>query len=111
MYARVSTYEGGTTEDYDAGLDRLEAEVAPRIRAMPGYRGVLSLVDRSTGRSLSITLWEDEDAIAATREEADRVRAQAAELSGASIGEVVEYEVGFSDLPGPSAGAGEPRSP
>jgi len=32
----------------------------PVTRQQPGYRGYLSLTDRTTGRVISITLWETE---------------------------------------------------
>lgn len=98
MYARLSTYEGGYPEDYDAGLDTLRAEVFPGIQTLPGYRGSLSLVDRATGRSVSITFWADEEALAATRDAAEHIRERAAATSGSRILEVTEYEVGYTDL-------------
>lgn len=101
MYARVSTYEGGYPEDYDAGLHALRAEVLPQIQVLPGYRGAMSLLDRSTGRSLSITFWADEQALTATRQAANLIRERAAATSGSRILDVTEYEVGHTDLPAP----------
>ena len=105
MYARVSTYEGGYPEDYDAGLHALRAEVLPQIQALPGYRGAVSLVDRSTGRSISITYWADEHALAASRQAVEQIRERAAATSGSRILDVSEYEVGHTDLPTPPGGA------
>ncbi|MFI7496283.1 hypothetical protein ACH9D2_16395 [Kocuria sp. M4R2S49] len=99
MYARLSTYEGGYPEDYDAGLDTLRAEVLPGIQALPGYRGSMSLVERSTGRSMSITFWADEEALSATRQTVEKIRERAAATSGSRILDVTEYEVGYTDLP------------
>lgn len=104
MHARITTYDSGYPEDYDAGLAALRAEVVPRIQALPGYRGALSLIDRATGRSLSITFWEDAAAVAATRDTAEQIREHAAATSGSRILEVVEYEVCLTDLPLPPAG-------
>ena len=101
MYARVSTYEGGYPEDYDAGLHALRAEVLPQIQALPGYRGAMSLVDRSTGRSISITYWANEQSLAASRQAVEQIRERAAATSGSRILDVTEYEVGHADLPGP----------
>ena len=104
MYARVSTYEGGYPEDYDTGLHALRSEVLPQIQALPGYRGAVSLLDRFTGRSLSITYWADEESLAASREAAEQIRERAAATSGSRILEVTEYEVGHTDLPAPPVG-------
>jgi hypothetical protein len=99
MYARVSTYESGYPEDYDAGLAALREEVMPQTQGLPGYRGALSLIERSTGQSVSITFWADEDALAATRQGAERIRESAAATSGSRVLSTVEYEVGYADLP------------
>ncbi|MFF0989608.1 hypothetical protein [Kocuria nitroreducens] len=111
MYARVSTYEGGYPEDYDAGLHALRAEILPQIQALPGYRGAVSLVERSTGRSVSITFWADEQALTATRQAADQIRERAAATSGSRILDVTEYEVGHADLPAPPSGDPESSPP
>ena len=99
MYARVSAYEGGYPQDYDAGLDALRTEVLPQLQGLPGYRGAVSLVDRATGRSLSITYWADEQALAASRNTVEAIRERAAVTSGSRILEVTEYEVGHTDFP------------
>jgi heme-degrading monooxygenase HmoA len=97
MFARVSTYEG-QADDYDAGLDEVSSDLAPKVRAMPGSAGLLSLINRDTGQSLSITLWDSEEAMVNSREAANRVRSQAATSTGSTIVGVTEYEVGFADL-------------
>lgn len=108
MYARITTYEGGYPEDYDAGLRALREEVLPGIQELPGYRGVMSLVERATGQSVSVVLWADESALAASREPVERVRERAAATSGARILQVAEYEVGYTDLPASRADAPGP---
>ncbi len=97
MFARVSTYEG-SAEDYDRGVDKMKSDIVPQVHDMPGCKGILSMVDRSTGQSLSITLWDSEDAMASTREDANRVRSEAAASSGSTITNVAEYEVGVAEL-------------
>ncbi len=98
MYARVSTYEGGTNEDYDRSLEALKSDLVPKVRAMQGCAGLLSMVDRSSGTSLTITLWDSEDSLASSREAANSIRKQAADAAGSSVGSVVEYEVGVAEL-------------
>ncbi len=97
MYARVSTYEGSVA-DYEEGLDKMRSDIVPQLHDMPGFKGVLSMVNRSGGQSLSITLWDSEDALANTREAAKRVREEAAGATGATITDVTEYEVGYAEL-------------
>jgi heme-degrading monooxygenase HmoA len=97
MYARVTTY-GGSIEDYERGLDKMRSDIVPQVHDLPGCKGILSMVDKSTGHSLSITLWDSEDALASTREDAKRVRQQAADAVGATVTDVTEYEVGIAEL-------------
>ncbi|MFI7582030.1 hypothetical protein [Kocuria kalidii] len=97
----MSAYEGGYPQDYDAGLQALRTEVVPELHGLAGYRGAVSLVDRATGRSLSITYWADEHALAASRSTVEAIRERAAATSGSRILEVTEYEVGHTDLPPP----------
>jgi heme-degrading monooxygenase HmoA len=44
----------------DEFLETFEETVAPDVRKRPGYRGGLLLTDRSTGKAISLTLWETE---------------------------------------------------
>jgi hypothetical protein len=97
MYARVTTYEG-SVEDYDQGLEKMRSDLVPKVHAMPGSKGVLAMLDRSTGKSLTIALWDSEDTLASTREDAKRVREDAANATGATITDVTEYEVGLAEL-------------
>ena len=52
---------------------------------MPGSLGLLSLIDRDTGQSLSITLWDTEEAMVNSREAANQLRSQAATSTGSTI--------------------------
>ena len=53
------------------------------------------LVDRSSGKTMTITFWENEEAVAASREAANRLRSRATESAGGSIESVEEFEVAF----------------
>ena len=70
----------------------------PRIQEEPGYKGAMSLIDRSTGKSLSITLWDSEEALRTSRHSANQIRSAAAVMSPAEILSVEEYEVAVADL-------------
>ncbi len=98
MYARIATYEG-TNEDYDSGLETMKSQLMPKVRQLQGYKGLLSLVDRRTGKSLSIALYDSEDAMSSAAKAAEGLRKDAASTTGSSVANVVEYEVGVADLP------------
>jgi heme-degrading monooxygenase HmoA len=92
MHARVSFYqlaEGGDIEDAVSGFDGSIGTV----QQMEGNQGLMLLVDRDSGKAITITLWDTEESLQSTSEQADSVRKQAADAGGLSIQEVEQYEV------------------
>jgi hypothetical protein len=96
MHARVTTLSG-SADNVDAGIENFNTTVLPFVRE--GGKGAILLVDRANGEAVSITLWEDEDALRASEERANALRADVAGQMGSvdapSIGryEVAVYEV------------------
>ncbi|MEX0629144.1 MAG: hypothetical protein WEE67_01750 [Chloroflexota bacterium] len=70
----------------------------PAAGQLAGFQGVLSLIDRATGKSITITLWQDEETMRASEEAANRLRTQSAEAAGESVVSVERYEVALSEL-------------
>ena len=68
MFARVTYVQAPEGEGkIQEGLKLWYQNVLPTTSAREGFMGVLSLVDHSTGKALSVTLWEgDEQMIAST---------------------------------------------
>ncbi len=85
MFARVSTYHRPPEQLTDAAVDNLRAKILPSISALDGFRGVLLLVDSESGRQLSVTLWESEEARRASQESAKQVREEAAKTMSAEV--------------------------
>jgi heme-degrading monooxygenase HmoA len=98
MHARVSTFTG-PPEQYDAGIAKFREAVVPQVQQIEGFRGVLGLVDRGSGKGYTITLWESEEALRASEEEANKIREQAAAASSAQITSVERYEVSLFEMP------------
>lgn len=95
MFARVSTYRGDPAQ-IDTGLARVREDIIPRVQQLDGFKGLQYLVDRESGKSLSITLWETEEALHASEEAANRLRSESAEASSATVEDVERYEVAVS---------------
>lgn len=92
MFARVNRFQ----EDPDRLADSeryAEAEIVPQLKTIPGFQGVLSLVDRTTGESLAITFWETEEDMRASEATADRIRGDSAEATHTQVRTVDRYEV------------------
>ena len=100
MHARVSTYE--------LPLDKVEdgirgfREATDRILELDGNQEVFVLVDRENGQAVTITLWNDAQAMAASRVAASRARSDAARAADGEVKSSCEYEVVIREQ-GPTA--------
>ena len=88
MYARATTLRA-SPEDVQEQIDHYQ-EGIQSVREISGNRGAFLLVDRSAGKAISVTLWESDEAMQASRKRADELRQQAQESPGESVD---EYEV------------------
>ncbi len=88
MHARVSTYRFAP----DA-IDKASEQFDSAMNELDEMKGAVLLVDRSTGKGMTITYWESEETLASSRQAADRVRSAATQAASGSIESVEEYEV------------------
>ena len=91
MYARVSTYSG----DGDRLLDGF-ADLTEPLAAIDGFSHAYFMVDRESGKGMSITIWETEEALNASVEKANELREKGAAAGGAEIESVQHYEIGVT---------------
>ncbi len=82
MFARVSTYRGSPGRAVEAS--RQIEEIADRLRAMAGFAGAHLLINDTSGKALTITLWESAETMQASAAAAKPVRDLAAQALGAS---------------------------
>ena len=97
MYAGISTLEG-SPEHIDEGLRQVRENVLPQIQQQEGFKGMVALADRQTGKTLGITFWESEEALKASEEAAERLREDSAEAMSDTIAAVERYEVGLFEV-------------
>ncbi|CAN5642295.1 hypothetical protein BH20ACT21_BH20ACT21_26250 [soil metagenome] len=94
MFARVTmTSTSASAEQAEDPTRVLQERVLPAARQLPGFKGVLSLMDRQTGKLLSVTLWESEQAMRDSEEASNRIRQDAVKAMGAGTPTVERYEV------------------
>jgi heme-degrading monooxygenase HmoA len=92
MHARVSKLEG-LPEQVDE-LGRTVAEwVAPSLSEMEGFHGILALADRQSGKVELVTLWESEEDMHQSEEDANRLRGVTARAAGGEVEDVERYKV------------------
>lgn len=97
MFARVSTLQG-PPDRLDDGIKALQEQVLPAAKEMRGFRGILGLADRATGKMVGITLWESEDALKESEEAANKLRSDTSSAGGAEVVSVERFEV-VADIP------------
>ena len=89
MHARVSTYQGRDTDRLIEGFE----SVTGALQGIEGFCNAYFMVDRETGRAMSITIWDSEDALNASVSQADELRKQGTQPSGAVVEHVQHFEI------------------
>ena len=97
MHARVSILEG-SPDKIDEGLREVRERVVPQAKQLDGFKGMIALGDRQSGKLLGITFWESEEAMRASEEGASQLREESAEAGGGTVAGVERYEVGLFEL-------------
>lgn len=97
MHARVSVFEG-PAEKIDEGVRIAEKEILPVVGQEAGFKGIIFLGDRKSGKTIAVTFWEDEQAMRESEEHANQLRQQAADAEEASIQSVERFEVLVSEM-------------
>ena len=91
MFARVSRFEvpkGMLSKDIEGVKETRE-----RIAAIPGTLGMYYLVDRASGETMAITLWESEQAMRDSETAASQVRSDTTAAVSAKLVAIERYEV------------------
>jgi heme-degrading monooxygenase HmoA len=98
MFARVAVYEipGHRVEESIVGFRGAIEE----IRGMDGLRDVYLLVSPESDRTLTMSIWEQREAMEASRLKAARLRDEAAGAVDGNVQSVVEYEVAVHETLG-----------
>ena len=73
MYARVTTFLGAPGRFDDEVADARD-HVLPELERIDGFRRLLILNDRASGRSVAVTFWESENQLRASEADATRLR-------------------------------------
>ncbi|GAA2562587.1 antibiotic biosynthesis monooxygenase [Mycolicibacterium diernhoferi] len=81
MFARSTTVMA-RPESIDAGITHIRDVVMPALHEMPGWVGLSAMVDRASGRCISTTSWDSEEAMLDSADAATRLRDRAAEILG-----------------------------
>ena len=96
MHARMTRYEGASPELIDEAIDAKKGVLPTEFGQTEGMTGAMFLVDKERGTIIVVSVWQDEDAMRASEDEATRVRE---EVTGAGETATVErYEVALLNV-------------
>jgi heme-degrading monooxygenase HmoA len=98
MFGRVTTMHG-PPDRADEFVPSLHQQVLPEARRMEGFMGLIGLLDPATGKGMTISLWESEEAMRASEEAAQRLRAESSTAIGAKVLSVERYELVIDERP------------
>jgi hypothetical protein len=96
--ARVTRFEG-SPDRIDDGVLFINEYIIPDASELTGWRGLITLVDRGTGSTRTISFWDGPESLAATAERAEGFGRQVAEALGESFAGFAEYEVALHAAP------------
>jgi len=102
MFARVTTYEG-PADKIDEVVRVAREKVVPAAEKLEGFEAAYVLVDRKTGKSMSMTIWRSEKDMNASEEAGVRLRAQATSAGGSKELGIHRYEVAIAPAHIPAA--------
>lgn len=92
MFARTSTWSG-SPEAMQKWAEHAASTVKGFVAGLPGNAGAVFLIDRDGGTGLTLTLWDSEDAAAATDKFAEQSRTSTVAATGAELVARGSYEV------------------
>ena len=83
-------------EKVDENIEYFKSDVAPRIKASEGFRGLRNMMNRATGEGLVGTVWSNQEALKRAAADAQARRDEAA-ARGVTPGEMSMREIVFVD--------------
>jgi heme-degrading monooxygenase HmoA len=102
MWVRMSIFQGAPNQT-DAEVEQtnkmLREKVLPSARQIEGYKGAISMGDKNSGKGISLTFWETEEAMRASEDAATELRQRAAEEADEEVAGVERYEMYIYEPP------------
>jgi heme-degrading monooxygenase HmoA len=94
MHARLSRFAGLPPERLDQTVDEFREQQLPELERQAGYRGVVVMLNRSSGQAAALSFWESEADLRASEKLAARAREAAVATAQPEREAVVDsYEV------------------
>jgi heme-degrading monooxygenase HmoA len=88
----MNTFEG-SPDRLDDAVRKVREQVLPQLHQQDGFKGMMFLANYKSGELQLMSLWESAQAMRASEEEANRLRAGVAEAADQEIARVERYDV------------------
>jgi len=101
MLARVMTFYSESRVSMKDVVESMRSDLPPDYASLPGFRGLLVLEkpgDRN--QVIAVTLWHDEEGVAASEELADTIADRIAGATGTSVSRNIYNVVGRIGIAG-----------
>lgn len=96
MHARLTRYEGASPDAIDEALQTKKRVLPTEFGQTEGMKGAIFLADRKNGTIVVVSLWQGEEELQASEDEAKRVRE---EVTGpGETASVEHYEVALLNV-------------
>jgi len=96
LHVSMSKFEG-EIDDLPGTAKMAGEAMLAWLEQIDGYRGLLGLVDESSGTAYFVTFWDDAKAMEKTRASRSSLRDQMAATAGAQVVGTEELSVVFAD--------------
>jgi heme-degrading monooxygenase HmoA len=94
MHVRLSRFAGLPPERIDDTIEEFREQQLPDLERQAGFKGVLVMLNRSTGQAAALTFWDSEADLHASEKVASRAREAAVASAQPAREPVVDrYEV------------------
>jgi steroid delta-isomerase-like uncharacterized protein len=88
----------GSPASLDAAIEEFRNTTVSALMDMPRICSAQLMADRTSGRCIVVTAWEDKNALAASRSSAARLRADIAAVAHVIVRSVEEYGLAFTSV-------------
>jgi len=82
----------------DNAIDVYKTTALPRVEGMDGFCSASFLINRTTGRAVSSTCFENRETLDASKEQATQIRTTGSQQANATVLEVLEFELAVAHL-------------
>lgn len=100
MLAKIRTIDV-RPDQIEKGIGYLRNAMLPAVRDLDGFHGMIGLLDPESGKAVTITLWDSEEALDASEAIGARLRANGSAPEARAT--VERFQVRLTAIPAPLA--------